>query len=94
MEKAKKKCLNCGAEEKQWKLGFNRSGTQRYVCGCCGRKYTPEPKRNRYSEEERKEAIKMYYSGASGRQVGSYFGFSKANVYNWIKKVKKNGESV
>lgn len=31
-------------------------------------------------------AIKAYYAGASGRGVGKIFGFSKANVYNWIKK--------
>ena len=28
----------------------------------------------------------MYYSGVSGRGVGKFFGMSKANVYNWIKK--------
>ena len=26
-----------------------------------------------------------YYAGASGRGVGKVFGFSKANVYNWIR---------
>ena len=31
-------------------------------------------------------AIKAYYAGASGRGVGKIFGFSKASVYNWIKK--------
>ncbi len=39
-----------------------------------------------YSEEIKEQAIKTYYSGTSGRGVGKIFGFSKANVYNWIKK--------
>lgn len=29
---------------------------------------------------------KNLYAGVSGRGVGKVFGFSKANVYNWIKK--------
>jgi transposase len=48
--------------------------------------YTLEPKKREYSEEIRQQAIKTYYAGASGRGVGKVFGFSKANVYNWIKK--------
>jgi len=68
------------------KKGFNCSGTQRYLCGKCGVTYTPTPKRHVYSEETRSLAIKMYYSGVSGRGVGKVFNMSKANVYNWIKK--------
>ena len=43
-------------------------------------------KHREYPEEIRQQAIKTYYAGASGRGVGKVFGFSKANVYNWIKK--------
>jgi transposase-like protein len=83
---AERKCPVCEAESRQMKKGFNRSGTQRYLCGKCGATYTPEPKGNAYDEETRALAIKIYYAGASGRGVGKVFGFSKANVYNWIKK--------
>jgi len=48
--------------------------------------YTLAPKTKAYSEEVRNNAIKTYYSGVSGRGVGKLMGFSKANVYNWIKK--------
>ena len=48
--------------------------------------YTPEAKRVAYDESVRAQAIKTYYAGVSGRGVGKIFGFSKANVYNWIKK--------
>ncbi len=40
----------------------------------------------RYSEETQSLAIKMFYSGVSGRGVGKILGMNKANVYNWIKK--------
>ena len=90
MEKKKentvKKCPNCGDEKKQNKMGYNRSGTQRCRCRECGVTYTINPKKREYSEETKLQAIKMYYSGVSGRGVGKFFGMSKANVYNWIKK--------
>ena len=79
------KCPNCGKEKNQVKKGFNVSGTQRYGCKECGKVYTLESKRNAYSEETRKQALKIYYSGVSGRKVGLILGMSKANVYNWIK---------
>ena len=52
----------------------------------CGIVYTLNPKKREYPEEIRLQAIKTYYTGASGRGVGKIFGMSKANVYNWIKK--------
>ena len=81
-----KKCPNCGQLENQRKNGRNRSGTQRILCGHCKKSYTLEPKKNAYSEETRALALKIYYTGASGRGVGKILGMSKANVYNWIKK--------
>lgn len=54
--------------------------------------YTLEPKTREYPEEIRQQAIKTFYAGASGRAVGKVFGFSKANVYNWIKKNGSNPE--
>ena len=89
MENIKNTCPKCGSEEKQWKSGLNRSKTQRMTCGVCGKKYTPEPKKREYSTEESLEAIKMYFSGVSDRGVSKYFGFNKANVYNWLKIIKK-----
>jgi transposase-like protein len=80
------KCPVCGCEGKQSKKGFNRSGTQRCMCKECGGTYTLDPKRREYPEETREQAIKIYYSGVSGRGVGKIMKMSKANVYNWIKK--------
>jgi transposase-like protein len=73
------KCPKCGAETNQTKKGFNPSGTQRYGCKECGVIYTLESKKHKYAEETRTLALKMYYSGVSGRGVGKVLGMSKAN---------------
>lgn len=79
-------CPHCKISENQVKAGKNRSGTQRCFCKNCKKYYTLDPKIRAIPEEMRKQAIKTYYSGVSGRGVGKIFGMSKANVYNWIKK--------
>ena len=81
-------CPKCKTQENQIKIGYNRSVTQRCRCKECGTRYTLEPKKHEYSDEIKELAIKMYYSGVSGRGVGKVLGMNKANVYNWIKKTK------
>lgn len=83
-------CPQCKIQENQIKIGYNRSGTQRCRCKICGTRYTINSKSHEYPEEVRELAIKMYYSGVSGRGVGKILGMSKANVYNWIKKTEKS----
>ena len=80
------RCPQCGQRTNQIKKGYTGSGTQRYMCKICGVTYTLAAKKREYSEETKQLAIKMYYSGVSGRGVGKVLGMSKANVYNWIKK--------
>jgi len=87
-------CPQCEKTENQVMAGKNRSGTQRCFCNECKKYYTLGPKTREIPEEIRRQAIKTYYAGASGRGVGKVFGFSKANVYNWIKareRLEKNG---
>lgn len=81
-----KKCLYCGKIENQIKVGHNPSGTQRCKCKECGKVYTIDPKGRAYLEEVRKQAMKTYFSGVSGRGVGKIYGMNKSNVMNWIKK--------
>jgi len=87
-----RRCPKCNRIESQIKAGYNPSGTQRCVCKICKHKYTLNGKTRAYPEEMRKQAIKAYYAGGSGRSVGQMFGMSKANVYNWLKKITKNRE--
>ena len=84
----KRRCPKCGRMENQIKKGSNRSGTQRCNCKECGAAYTIDPKKREYPEETRHLAMKIFYSGVSGRGVGKILGMSKANVYNWVKKTK------
>jgi len=86
IETPEKRCPKCGKTQNQAKKGFNRSGTQKVFCKECATNYTINPKRHAYPEDVRQQALKIYYSGVSGRGVGKIFGFSKANVVNWVKK--------
>lgn len=83
---AERKCPVCGRVDNQVNAGKNRSGSQRCFCKNCGKYYTFEPKMREYPEEIRERAIRAYEAGASGREIGRVFGFSKANVYNWMKE--------
>ena len=85
-----RKCPQCGKTKEQVKMGLNPSGTQRCFCKECKKYYTHNPKSRDIPEEIRQMAVKSYYAGASGRAVGKAFGFSKANVHNWIKKNNQN----
>ena len=84
-----RRCPKCGQLTNQIKKGYTRSGTQRCMCKDCDITYTLDAKKREYPEETRLLALKMYYSGVSGRGVGKVLGMSKANVYNWIKKTAK-----
>ena len=77
-------CQHCNAEVKQYKAGFNRSGSQRYRCGVCKRAYTPEPNPLGYSAETRMLAIRMYLEGNSQRAIGRILQVSPQSVANWI----------
>ena len=81
-------CPKCGAEGGQQKIGFNRSGTQRCKCVFCFGTYTINPKSRAYSGETRQTAMRIYYSGVSGRGVGKILKMSHINVVNWIKKTE------
>jgi len=81
-----RRCPKCGRTENQINAGYNRSGTQRCVCKFCNHKYTQGGKTWAYSEEVQAQAMKIYYSGVSGRGVGKVMGIGKGTVYNWIKK--------
>jgi len=83
-------CRHCNAEMKQYKAGFNRSGSQRYRCGVCKRAYTPEPNALGYSAEIRILAIRMYLEGNSQRAIGRILQVSPQSVANWISIYVEN----
>ena len=77
-------CPNCGEKTHQIKSGYNRSGSQRYKCRCCGKKHTPSPKEHGYPREMRERAIKMYVDGINFRRIGRLLSVHHQSVINWV----------
>jgi transposase-like protein len=87
-------CPHCNSTSKQWRSSPNSSGTQRFLCGVCKRKYTPKPKPRVYSKEMRELVLREYYAGVSGRGIAKIHHMDKSNVYRWIADVKKTDGGV
>jgi len=79
-------CRNCQANWKQYKAGFNPSGSQRYRWGECNRVYTPKPAQKGYPEETRLLAIRMYVEGSSYGSIGRVLKVNPQSVANWVSQ--------
>ena len=86
------KCKRCKKEDKQIKAGKTRAESQIYKCKHCGKTYTQKPKERKYSEEIKRQAIKLYMEGNSRRAVGRILGISKNTCLYWIRKYAKKIE--
>lgn len=78
--------LKCQANWKQYKAGFNPSGSQSYRCGACNRVYTPKATRHGYPEETRLLAIRMYVEGSSYGSIGRVLKVNPQSVANWVSQ--------
>ena len=85
-----RECPLCNSDRNQRNAGFNRTGTQRCFCKACNKYYTLNPKTIEYPEEIKREAIRIYYTGVSGRGVGKLMHMHHANVVSWIKKTERS----
>src|SRR5579871_556259 len=79
-------CPHCQRSEQQVKIGHNASGTQRYLCKVCRRKYTPNASSQVYSETVRAEAVRLYVDGMNQRRIARTLGISHQSVANWLKR--------
>ncbi len=77
-------CPHCQRSEQQVKVGFNDSGSQRYRCQVCRRKYTPVPKVPGYDVATRQAALRLYTDGMNLRRIGRTLGVSHPTVANWV----------
>jgi transposase-like protein len=77
-------CPECQATHKQWKGGFNPSGSQRYRCGVCNRVYTPQPNFKGYPNQTRQLALRMYLEGNSLRAISRILQVNHQSVANWV----------
>ncbi len=80
------RCPHCQRTEEQVKIGHNASGSQRYKCKVCQRKYTPISSPHVYSEAVRTEAVRLYVDGMNQRRIARTLGVSHQSVANWIKR--------
>jgi transposase-like protein len=78
-------CPYCQAQDRQVKNGKNASGSQRWKCQICGRKYTPEPKEHGYPDSLRQQAVKMSVDGLNYRRIARFLAVDHKTVINWVK---------
>ncbi len=78
------RCAYCHSTEEQIKSGLNASGSQRFRCRLCDRIYTPEPSPNGYSDEVRRQAVKLYLEGTNLRRIGRLLSVNHQSVTNWV----------
>ena len=79
------RCPFCQAEDKQVKAGKHESGSQRYKCQHCLRRYTPKPHGWGYSDTLRQQAVRMYLDGNDYRRIARLLNISHTSVMNWVK---------
>ncbi len=77
-------CPTCLETNEQLKMGKNRSGSQRYCCKHCGKKYTPDPNLNGYPDDLRKKAILMCLDGQTFRSIARKLDINHQTVVNWV----------
>jgi len=77
-------CPYCQKNEVRVKAGKTDSGSQRYLCKGCHRRYTSEP-RQMYTDALHQQAVKLYVDGMSFRRIGRHLGVDHVTVMNWIK---------
>jgi transposase-like protein len=78
------KCPHCQSTTDQVKAGKTRTGSQRYKCRSCNRRYTPEPKQQGYPDELRQQAMQLYVDGMSLRRIGRHLGIDHKTVSHWV----------
>ena len=67
------------------KAGRTEAGSQRYRCGHCQRRYTPEAKEHGYPDAMRQQAIRLYADGLNYRRIGRVLGVDHVTVMLWVK---------
>lgn len=77
-------CPHCQRADRQLKVGRNPSGSQRYLCFFCQRKYTPQPKSQGYDVALRRQAIRFYVDGMNLRRIARHLGVVHQTVANWV----------
>lgn len=70
------------------KNGLNPQGKQNYICVHCSRQFIDSTQRQRgYSEQIRRDCLKMYVNGMGFRAIERVKGVHHTTVMKWVKQV-------
>ena len=80
-------CPECQSEHIR-KNGKNRQGKQNYICVNCHRQFIKSYESHRgYSDDVRRECLKMYVNGMGFRAIERVKGVHHTTVINWVKQI-------
>jgi transposase-like protein len=65
-------------------------GSQRYKCRACARVYTPDPLPLGYSDDIKREAVRLYLDGMNFRRIGRILSVNHQSVINWVNAYYAN----
>ena len=82
-------CPKCKSDHIR-KNGLNRQQKQNYICVNCGSQFITDYETSRgYSDEVKRECLKMYVNGMGFRAIARVKGIDHVTVMNWVKQVGK-----
>ena len=87
-------CPYCQAADRLVRAGKNPSGSQRFLCKACGKKFTPSPTPAGYPKEIKRRAILLCLEGQSFRAVARKIGVHPQTIVNWINEYVANTSRV
>lgn len=65
-----------------------RRGKQNHICVDCGRQFVQDPRTERgYSDEVRRDCLKMYVNGMGFRGIERVKGVHHTTVITWVKQI-------
>ena len=80
------KCPECQSDH--IRKNGHRGEKQNHICVDCGRQFIENPQTERgYSDEVRKNCLKMYVNGMGFRGIERVTSVHHTTVINWVKQV-------
>jgi transposase-like protein len=78
-------CKSCGSTH--YHLAGKMNCKQRYRCKDCGRHYTLEDRREKYTDAQRLQAVLLFRKGLSLRSIAEIIGTNNVTVLQWIRSI-------
>ncbi len=76
---------HCNSPHRQPKWGLTVCGSQKHRCRGCKLTYTPDPKKNGYPADLRRQAVLMSVEGLNLRRIARLLLVNHQSVANWLK---------